>query len=143
MHLTDMDHTLLALLKDNARLPISELAKRLDVARTTARNRLERLERMGVITGYTVRLSDRYMRSLIEAHVLLKLDPKRATLSLKTIAKFDELTDLYSISGEYDCVAIIKADSSERLDEILISIRNMESIVQTQSSIILTKWIQR
>lgn len=143
MHLTDMDHKLLALLKDNARLPISELAKRLDVARTTARNRLERLERMGVITGYTVRLSDRYMRSLIEAHVLLKLDPKRATLSLKTIAKFDELTDLYSISGEYDCVAIIKADSSERLDEILISIRNMESIVQTQSSIILTKWIQR
>lgn len=143
MHLTDMDHKLLALLKDNARLPISELAKRLDVARTTARNRLERLERMGVITGYTVRLSDRYMRSLIEAHVLLKLDPKRATLSLKTIAKFNELTDLYSISGEYDCVAIIKADSSERLDEILISIRNMESIVQTQSSIILTKWIQR
>ena len=143
MHLTDMDHKLLALLKDNARLPISELAKRLDVARTTARNRLERLERMGVITGYTVRLSDRYMRSLIEAHVLLKLDPKRATLSLKTIAKFDELTDLYSISGEYDCVAIIKAESSERLDEILISIRNMESIVQTQSSIILTKWIQR
>ena len=55
--LDDVDRQLIALLRDNARLPVVALAKELRVARATVQNRLTRLEKNGVIVGYTVRLA--------------------------------------------------------------------------------------
>ena len=48
------DRALLALLRENARAPTSELARKLKLSRTTVQSRLERLERQRVIAGYTV-----------------------------------------------------------------------------------------
>ncbi|MBQ1767005.1 MAG: AsnC family transcriptional regulator, partial [Aquincola sp.] len=47
--LDDTDRALLALLRENARLPAADLARRLGVARTTVQSRLQRLERQGAI----------------------------------------------------------------------------------------------
>ena len=58
------DEALLRLLRDNARLPTAELARLLKLSRTTVQSRLERLERHGVIEGYTVRLAQPFARSL-------------------------------------------------------------------------------
>ncbi|MBW8830586.1 MAG: AsnC family transcriptional regulator [Burkholderiales bacterium] len=52
----DIDAQLIAMLCENARLPVATLAKKLGVARATIQNRLARLERDGVIAGYTLRL---------------------------------------------------------------------------------------
>ena len=57
MQLNDKDRELLFLLSENARMPVAELARRLDLSRTTVQARLERLEGQGVIAGYQVRLS--------------------------------------------------------------------------------------
>lgn len=143
MQVTQSDQKLIALLQENGRYSISELAKILGLARTTVRNRLERLEWMGVISGYSVKLSEEYLGSLIESHVLLKFDGKQNAKSHIKLFDLPEVTELFSISGEYDFVARIKADSSRRLDEILVLLRNTEGVVATESSIILTKWIHR
>ena len=42
----------MSLLAENARMPVAELARRLDLSRTTVQARLERLEGQGVIAGY-------------------------------------------------------------------------------------------
>ena len=47
------DRELIRILTENARLPLSEIAKQLGVSRATAQGRLSRLERDGVIAGYT------------------------------------------------------------------------------------------
>ena len=52
----DIDRHLLALLRTNARTPVATLAKELNVARGTVQNRMSKLERAGVIAGYSVRL---------------------------------------------------------------------------------------
>ena len=52
MQLNDKDRELLFLLSENARMPVAELARRLDLSRTTVQARLERLEGQGVIAGY-------------------------------------------------------------------------------------------
>jgi len=52
------DERLLALLRENARAPAALLARRLGLSRTTVQSRIERLERGGVITGYTLRTFD-------------------------------------------------------------------------------------
>lgn len=54
--LDDTDTEMLALLRSDGRMPVATLAKKLRVARGTVQNRMSRLEREGVIVGYTVRL---------------------------------------------------------------------------------------
>ena len=47
-----IDRELLALLSSNARMSTSEIARRLDVARSTVNERIVRMEQSGVIAGY-------------------------------------------------------------------------------------------
>jgi len=54
---TEADLTLIALLRENARASTADLARRLGVSRTTVQSRIEKLEKRGVIEGYTVRIA--------------------------------------------------------------------------------------
>jgi hypothetical protein len=58
------------------RMPVSTLARKLSLSRTTVQARLERLEREGVIAGYGVRLSEVYSSSVVRAHILITIAPK-------------------------------------------------------------------
>ena len=62
----------------DARAPVADLARRLNLSRTTVQSRIERLERRGVIVGYAARLSDDYERGLVRAHVMITVRPKEA-----------------------------------------------------------------
>ncbi|MGO9756089.1 MAG: winged helix-turn-helix transcriptional regulator, partial [Roseiarcus sp.] len=61
---SESEELLLALLRENARASVASLARRLGVPRTTVQSRIERLERRGVIAGYTVRTSESHERAL-------------------------------------------------------------------------------
>ena len=52
----ELDHSLISLLRTNARMNIADLAHKLGVSRGTVTNRLRKLEDTQVIVGYTVRL---------------------------------------------------------------------------------------
>ncbi len=57
---------------------MAELARALGLSRTTIQSRLSRLERTGVIAGYSVRLAEARGAAPIHAHVLLTVGPKHA-----------------------------------------------------------------
>ena len=56
------DRALIDLLRANSRESVSELARQLGLSRSTVKDRIARLEKSGVITGYTVRFSEGYTR---------------------------------------------------------------------------------
>ncbi|WP_187301368.1 Lrp/AsnC family transcriptional regulator [Aureimonas sp. AU20] len=141
--LTVKDRELLALLGENARMPVATLAKRLGVSRTTAQARLERLERIGVIAGYGVRLSEAYASSLVRAHILVTIAPKSLSEVTAAMGKVQAVTELHSISGAFDLIAIIAAPSIAELDQRIDEIGAIEGVERTQSSIILSTRIAR
>ena len=70
----DLDKKLIQSLSDNARAPLTDLARQLGIARTTVQSRIERLERTGTIRGYTLRMGYA-SRPVIRASVLIAFDP--------------------------------------------------------------------
>lgn len=70
MQTDETDQNLLTLLRENARRPVADLARRLGLARTTVQARIERLESSGVISGYTLRTSAQ-ARPPLQATVLI------------------------------------------------------------------------
>lgn len=57
MRADSTDRQILAILRENARAPTVDLARRLGLSRTTIQSRIGRLERWGLIVGYTVRVA--------------------------------------------------------------------------------------
>lgn len=143
MGLTPKDRELLALLGENARMPVATIAKRMAISRTTAQARLERLERLGVIAGYGVRLSERYASGLVRAHILVTIAPKSLTAVATSIGRVQAVTELHSVSGAFDLIAMIAAPTIADLDRIIDEIGGIEGVERTQSSIILSTRISR
>lgn len=143
MELSVKDRDLLALLRQNARMPVAAMAKRLSLSRTTVQARLERLEREGVIAGYGVRLSERYASGLVRAHLLITLAPKVLAKVCAALDGLPAVSELHSVSGAFDLIAVITAPSIAELDRLIDEIGLIEGVERTLSSIILSTRISR
>lgn len=138
-----LDRDLLALLQSNARESTANLARKLGIARTTVVARLARLERDGVVVGYTARLGVDEQRPRVMAHVGITHEPKRGREVLRRLQKTPELLQLYSVSGQFDYIAILRADSTERLDSLLDEIGTIDGVLKTTTSVVLAVRIDR
>jgi len=140
---TDADRALIALLRENARASTAELARRLGVSRTTVQSRLERLEKSGVIAGYSVKLSPDYERNLVRAHILVTALPKLSASVEAVLRRIPEVRMLHSVSGNFDMIIVVEAPSVRDLDELIDRIGALEGVERTLSSIILSTRIDR
>ena len=132
-----IDNRLLSLLRANARMSTSELARQLGISRSNVQSRLRRMEEKKIITGYTVQYGKDYERNLISAHVLIKVIQKLSGKVYTVLNKIPQINALYSISGDYDFIAIISAESTEELSALLDEVINLNGIERTNSSVVL------
>jgi DNA-binding Lrp family transcriptional regulator len=141
--ITSEQQHLLALLRRNARESTASLARRLGVARTTVQERIRRLERDGVIAGYTVRVSDDFARQRIAAQVLINVDPKAGERVVRELEARPWVRAVYALSGVFDYQVRIEAGSTAELDGFLDAIGRIEGIDRTQTSIVLSVKFER
>ncbi len=141
--LDDLDRALISLLQVNARESTANLARKLGVARTTVLARLARLEQHQVIAGYTVRLAQDVEGRSIQAYVGITVQPRSGKDVTRRLARMPEVQLLCTVSGEFDYVAWLRADTPERLDALLDEIGEVEGVIKTTTSIVLAKRIDR
>jgi len=141
--LNDLDRRLLALLREDARQPVTKLASDLGLSRANVYARLSRLEEEGVIGGYTVRLGEAYDRRLIRAQVMIKALLKHAKAIEEALARMPGLSALHAISGEYDLIAVVEAETVGELNALIDGIGELEGIERTTSSILLATKVLR
>ena len=139
----ETDKKLIALLQENARRSTSELARHLGLSRTTVQDRINRLEARKIIGGYTIKFDPGYDQRQLTAHVMVKIEPRGQDAVVSQCRKMPEVTSLYTISGEFDLIAIVKAETPEVLDTALDDIRRIKSIERTTTSIVLTTKMER
>ncbi len=139
----DLDRNLLALLQANARDSTANLARKLGVARTTVLARLARLERDSVVVGYTVRLGQHEADRGVQAYVGITTEPKSARSVTQKLAKLTELRQLCSVSGEFDYIALLRAESTARLDALLDEIGQIDGVTKTTTSVVLALRVDR
>ena len=139
----DTDRRLISLLRENARAPTAELGRRLGLSRTTVQGRIERLERQGVILGYTARLSEDMARGAVRAHVMITVGPKDARSVEAALRALPAVRVLHSVSGAFDMLAVVVAPSVAEMDEVIDRIGALPGVERTTSSIILSTRLDR
>jgi len=139
----DADAKLIALLKANAREPTASLARKLGLARSTVQERIARLEREGLIKGYTVRLAEDAENRRLRAIVMITADPKQAERVGAELKRMPEVRSLCAVSGAFDMVATVEAETPAKVDTALDRIGRAPGVARTVSSIILSEKFSR
>ncbi|MBD3640674.1 MAG: Lrp/AsnC family transcriptional regulator [Marinobacter sp.] len=141
--INSQDQKLLILLRQDARTSITDLARTLGVSRSTVQNRLARLEKAGIIRGYSVELGGEYLANQVEAHVSIKVIQKLTARTNMALEGIRQVVQLFSVSGEYDLIAIVQAQSLEELSKVLDDIGNLEGVERTNSAVVLETRFRR
>ena len=139
----NLDRRLIALLSENSRTATSEISRRLGVSRSTVQSRIDRLVRDGLIERFTVEVGREYESRLVEAHVLIKVDQAQTGIAHAGLRRISQVTAIYAISGEYDLIAVIAAESTVELNRLLDSVASLDGITRTNSSVVLETILRR
>ncbi len=139
----DIDVRLVDALREDARAPTAALARTLGLSRTTVQSRLERLERQGVIAGYTVRLSDAHERGQIHAYVMMTVSHKQAAAVTSAVRRLSAVRSLQSVSGPFDLIARAVAPTVNDMDALIDALGAIDGVERTTSSIVLSTKIDR
>ncbi len=141
--ITQKDKELLALLKTDARLPLSELARQLGLARSTVQARMERLQDIGVIKGFGVRMGSAYSERLVRATVLAEIGNGVIEEVMEEITAIAEVERVSTTAGRFDLILDIEAADLARLDEIIDLLEAIEGFERTESLVHLSNRLDR
>lgn len=137
--LDETDRSLLALLRADARQPLTSLAAALGLSRATVKARIDRLLERGVIQGFTVVLRPEAEIAPIRAITLLEIDGNVADRVTRRLQGFPQVTAIHTTNGRWDLVAEIEVESLEAFDAVLRQIRNIEGVANSESNLLLAR----
>jgi DNA-binding Lrp family transcriptional regulator len=113
--LDDKDRLLIAALTQDARESLVSLARRVGLSRSATQDRLRRLERSGVIQGYTVRVAPR-VEAGAGAVIAVALAPgHRCEQVTPHLAKLPQVTACRSVAGEIDLMLTVECAGLDEL----------------------------
>lgn len=135
--LDDTDRGIVDALRADGRLSMRALAERLHISRASVYTRVERLERDGVITGYSATVDPaRYGRPL-SAYVNLKVAQQSWKALRSRVLAIDDVEHAALVSGEYDIVLLVRTrDVGTLRDLVLTRLQDMPEVLATQTVLI-------
>jgi len=137
--LDDLDQKILDLLLRDGRAPASQLADQVGLSRQAVAERIEKLERAGVVRGTTVVVDPNSVGRAVTAFVAARC-PKRdakATKHFRELMDRDDVLEVHTVAGQ-DCYLIkVRTDSIPSLNSILNELSSAPLSLSTRTTIVM------
>lgn len=133
--LDKIDAQIIELLKDNGRMPNTEIAKITGVSEATIRNRLNRLTKDGIINIIAVGDPEK-LGFNISANIIIL---SKSTENKHVIQKLEKIPEIWFIAnmvGFADFNIEVHVKSLEDLDKLIEKINNIDGVEKTYTSVI-------
>lgn len=131
------DKAILKELQADARLPVVEMAKRVNLSATPCTNRIRRMEQEGVISGYHARLNPIALDLRLLVFVMIKLrDTDEGTLRKFNAAMRDapEVCECHLVGGDYDYLLKLRLRDMQGYREFLGGVLGSLGLVEGTNS---------
>lgn len=136
--LDPIDHSLLGYLERNGRATLAEIGLSVGLSASAVKRRMARLEDLGVIVGYAAIIDHTRSDSLLEALVELRFSGSTRVDAIASVVEdIDEISDLLTIAGDPDAVAMISVRNMDHLKKVIDRIRANPDVVGTKTLIVL------
>ena len=135
------DMGILKLLQENARITVKEISEKIHLSTTPVHERIKRMEERGVIKQYVTLVDQNKvdLNLMVICYVSLKEHSKTAGVNfIKTINALHEVTECYSISGEFDfMLKVICKDMNTYYDFHVNKLSQIENMGHVQSIFVM------
>jgi len=135
--LDNKDQQLISLLRKDARTATVTLAKKLRVSRATVQNRISKLEKNGIILGYTLKLKPEAEIHPVRLFMNISAEAKNEAMVINRLHQHPEVVAIHHTSGHWDLIAEIRAETLPQLNSLLGEIRLSEGILKTETNLLL------
>ncbi|MET0134366.1 MAG: Lrp/AsnC family transcriptional regulator [Kibdelosporangium sp.] len=135
------DHQILALLREDARRTLSDIAGRVSLSIAAVKRRIDRMQRSGVILGYTVQLDHAKLGWGIEAFTELRFSGTTNVAEiLQTTTRMPETQAVFTIAGDPDALVWLRVRDMRHLQDRIDEIRRSHRVTGTKTLIVLDSW---
>lgn len=126
-------------LVENSRITISQMSKEIDIPDATISNRLKKLEK-NAIKQYTLILNPETLGLKVTAIIIIQTESEKHENVEKELSVLEEVSEIYSISGEYDILIKVWAHSIHELNRIVNSkIRSVDGVEDLTEMIVMER----
>lgn len=138
--LDEIDHQLLALLQQDDRVPVAELGKTLGVAPSTLNDRIRRLLKMGVISGFHAHVDPEKVGLDLLAYVFVGWgDPATEKLFLAAIARAPEVLEAHHVTGAWNYLMKVRLQTTRDLEGFFERVvKEVPGVQRTETLIVLS-----
>lgn len=128
---------ILALLRENARLPIKSVAAEIGLARSSVRERIAKMEADGTIRGYRAETAPLPEGAMLRAFLVLKLAKTPARELVARIVRMPGVRQCLSVSGEIDVIVEIAGENAGALNALRDAISQLPHVADLTTAIVL------
>jgi DNA-binding Lrp family transcriptional regulator len=139
-----VDQTIVALLRENARRSYQDIGRHVHLTAPAVKRRVDRLEREGVILGYTAIVDPPAFGWHAEAFVDLYCDGRMPGAAIKRVAQREPgVVSAHTVAGEASALLHVMAHDTKDLESALERIRATDGITRTVTEVVLSTLFQR
>ena len=144
VRLDPVDEKIITLLVEDARRSFADIGGRVGLTASAVKRRVDRLRAGGAIGGFTVRLEPEALGWTVEGYVELYCRNSTAPQAIRSaVARFPEVVDASTISGEADALRRIVAADMHHFERVLEPIGAQPFVARTKSVLVLSALLRR
>lgn len=132
MILDTKDHKIIAVLRDNSRISIRDLAKKTNLRPSTVHQRIKVLKQENIIEKYTLKLNN---KAIGENFIVFILANTKKDLDQTTLSN-PHIKEVFGITGEYDIIMKLKFKDVEEFNDFIIKFRKELTIKETLTMVV-------
>jgi DNA-binding Lrp family transcriptional regulator len=139
--LDSVDHDLLGLLQRNSRRTLAQLGAEVGLSAAATKRRVDRLERLGVITGYTVRIDHEKLGWTLEAFTEISVMGHSRMAEIEAAARdLPEVLRIFTTAGDPDALVHLRVRDMAHLRHAVDQLRSSGQVTGTKTLMVLSVW---
>ena len=140
----EIDRQILALLRENARLPYPAIAEQVGLSAPAVKRRIDRLVGDGTITAFTLAVDPAALGATTEAFVEVFCAGRTSPSAIRELAAgHPAVVAAYTVTGSADALFHLRCANTQDLEATLEHIRASDVVERTDSVIVLSRLITR
>ncbi len=136
--LDDTDQRLIAELRRDGRIALSDLADRLGLARATVRARMERLQARGEIVGFTVLTRSDVSALPVRGLMMIAIEGRGQDRITARLVGLPEVLAVHSTNGRWDLICELGTRTLEELDALILKVRGYDGVLASETNLLLS-----
>jgi DNA-binding Lrp family transcriptional regulator len=140
----DTDRRILALLVEDGRRTLDDIARHVSLSAPAVKRRIDRLRRDGALRGFTAVLDHGALGAATEALVELFYAPGTLLDTVAaSLARVPEVVEAWSVTGEADAIARVRTKDNADLERLIMELQRDGTVVRTRSQVVLRALVER